>query len=80
MGLSIKILCFNMWQKKYNNNKEKGNMKTYEITMQYDVQKTYYVRASSKQAARNKLDDYGKWEKDIETSQSMEDWEYRNTL
>lgn len=24
MGLSIKILCFNMWQKKYNNNKEKG--------------------------------------------------------
>ena len=26
MGLSIKILCFNMWQKKYNNNKEKGKM------------------------------------------------------
>ena len=55
-------------------------MKTYDITIQYDVQKTYCVRASSEQAARNKLDDYGKWEKDIETSESMEDWEYRDTL
>ncbi len=24
MDLLIKILCFNTWQKKYNNNKEKG--------------------------------------------------------
>ena len=55
-------------------------MKTYDITIQYDVQKKYYVRASSKQAARNKLDSYDRWEKDIETSQSMEDWEYRDTL
>ena len=55
-------------------------MKTYDITIQYDVQKRYYVRASSEQAARNKLDNYDKWEKDIETSQSMEDWEYKDTL
>jgi len=55
-------------------------MKTYDITIQYDVQKKYYVRASSEQAARNKLDSYDRWEKDIETSQSMEDWEYRDTL
>jgi len=55
-------------------------MKTYDITIQYDVQKTYSVRASSKQVARNKLDDYGRWEKDIETSESMEDREYRDTL
>ena len=30
--------------------------------------------------SRNKLDSYDRWEKDIETSQSMEDWEYRDTL
>ncbi|BAQ87931.1 hypothetical protein [uncultured Mediterranean phage uvMED] len=55
-------------------------MKTYDITIEYSVQKRYSVKASSEQSARNKLDDYGKWEKDIETSQSMEDWEYRDTL
>ena len=28
----------------------------------------------------NKIDDFDKWEKDIETSKAMEDWEYRDTL
>ena len=55
-------------------------MKVYDITLQYDVQKRYYVKASSEQCARNKLDNYDRWEKDIETSQSMEDWEYKDTL
>jgi len=55
-------------------------MKIYDITIEYSVQKTYSVRASSEQYARNKLDNYDRWEKDIETSQSMEDWEYRDTL
>lgn len=55
-------------------------MKTYNITIQYDVQKTYSVRASSEQSAKNKLDNYDRWEKDIKTSQSMEDWKYIDTL
>ena len=55
-------------------------MKTYDITIQYDVQKRYYVRASSEHAARNKLYNYDRWKKDIETSGSMEDWEYRDIL
>tara|TARA_R100000900_G_scaffold100225_1_gene77666 strand:- start:400 stop:567 length:168 start_codon:yes stop_codon:yes gene_type:complete len=55
-------------------------MKIYDITLEYSVQKRYWVKASSEQAARNKLDSYDRWEKDIETSQSMEDWEYRDTL
>ena len=55
-------------------------MKEYEITLQYDVQKRYYVKASSLESARNKIDDFDKWEKDIESSKAMEDWEYRDTL
>tara|TARA_E500000331_G_C16735381_1_gene488512 strand:- start:66 stop:239 length:174 start_codon:yes stop_codon:yes gene_type:complete len=53
-------------------------MKTYKITLAYDVQKTYFVKASSKQYAQNKLDDFDKWEKDIETSAGDESWEYRD--
>ncbi len=53
-------------------------MKTYTITLSYDVQKTYHVKASSKQIAKNKLDDFDKWEKDIETSAGDESWEYRD--
>ena len=53
-------------------------MKTYRITLSYDVQKTYHVRASSRHSAQNKLNDYDKWEKDIETSPSDDNWEYRD--
>ena len=51
-------------------------MKTFKITLAYDVQKTYFVEASSKQYAENKVMNYDKWKKDIETSPSNEDWEY----
>jgi len=54
-------------------------MKTYNITLSYDVQKTYYVKASSRQSAENKLlNNYDKWEKDIDTCSGDEDWEYRD--
>ena len=53
-------------------------MKTYSITLAYDVQKTYHIKASSRQSALNKLDDYDKWKKDIKTCTNDDNWEYRD--
>jgi hypothetical protein len=49
-----------------------------KITLQYNVQKTFYVNAKNENQALEKILDGNT--KDVQSNPSLEDWEYEDTL
>ena len=48
------------------------------ITLEYNVQKTFYVKAKDDEEALDKVLDGNT--KDVQSDSSLEDWEYRDIL
>ena len=49
-----------------------------KITLQYNVQKTFYVNAKDDEEALDKILEGNN--KDVKSDQSLEDWEYEDIL
>ena len=49
-----------------------------KITLQYNVQKTFYVDAKDQDQALDKIFEGNK--KDVESNPNLEDWEYEDIL